>query len=230
MNYFIITGASQGFGKALVLKLLESKENFVISISRKDPNINANNNLFIKYDLANVLGIHSLMKQIFSFIKSDAVSIHLINNAATVVPMGPLDSCDPEEVIRHFNVNAIAPALISAEVFNFFKKHKCEKGIINISSGASRTAYHGWSCYCSSKASLEMLTQCLVLENPDITIATYDPGVIDTSMQDYIRSQSKEDFKSRDKFLALKENNKLATAADAAEKFATLFFRKYILN
>jgi benzil reductase ((S)-benzoin forming) len=228
MNYFILTGASQGFGKALLLKLIASKENFVISISRKDPHINADNAHFLKYDLANVAGIHDLMKQVFLFVKNDADLIYLINNAATVLPMGNLDSCDPYEIISHFNVNAISPALISGEFIRYLKKHNCEKGIINISSGAARTAYHGWTCYCSSKASLEMTTRCLALENPDIIITTYDPGVIDTPMQDFIRLQTKDKFESIEKFIDLKKSNKLKTADIAVDEFVDKLLSKYI--
>ncbi len=230
MNYFIITGASQGFGKALASRLSKSPMNFVIAISRNNPGFNETNCFFVSYDLSNTDGIPSLMKRVFSKINNNLKSVYLINNAATASPMGTLDSCSPAEVARHFNVNIIAPAIICSEVVGFYKKYNCEKGIINISSGVSRTPYHGWSCYCSSKASLEMMTQCLTLENPDITISTYDPGVIDTPMQDYIRSQSKEDFQSIDKFLDLKENDKLISPEKAAEKFAALFLAKYLLN
>lgn len=41
----------------------------------------------------------------------------------------------------------------------------------------------------SSKAALNHFTQTLALEEPSITAIAVRPGVVDTSMQDLIRSQ-----------------------------------------
>lgn len=228
MNYFIITGASQGFGKAVAKKLSESNENILITISRNAPDFLAFNTHFIKYDFADIREVSALVDEVFLLIRSDAKSIYLINNAATVSPMGSLDSCGYDEIVRHFNVNLISPTLITSRVIGMFKQYKCEKGIINITSGVSKSPYEGWSCYCSSKAAMAMMTQCLALENPDFLVLTYDPGVIDTPMQDYIRSQSKEQFRHINKFLEFKEKNQLQQPEHAAMIFIDKHLSKFL--
>jgi NAD(P)-dependent dehydrogenase (short-subunit alcohol dehydrogenase family) len=62
--------------------------------------------------------------------------------------------------------------------------------IVNLSSGAARNAMEGWSAYCSGKAGLAMLTQCVAKEYGDRGIRAFGfaPGVVDTDMQVSIRA------------------------------------------
>lgn len=57
--------------------------------------------------------------------------------------------------------------------------------VINISSGAAKHAYEGWSAYCASKAAVAMLTQSLDLEYRDAGIRALglSPGTVATQMQ-----------------------------------------------
>lgn len=230
MNYFIITGASKGLGKALALKLLKFQQNYVFIISRTAPGIESPNCSFFSYDLAEVTGIPVLIDRIFKSIVSTVDAIYLINNAGTVTPIGSLDTCDLNEVVRNFNINAMAPAILSACFIKVVKRKEYEKGVISISTGAARTAYPGWAGYCSSKASLEMMSNCLALENQEFKIQTYDPGVIDTEMQAKLRSQNREDFPAVDKFISFKEDHKLLSEAEAAERLVARFFEKFTME
>src|SRR5204862_4849736 len=66
--------------------------------------------------------------------------------------------------------------------------------IINVSSGAADSPLPGGGPYSIAKAGLEMLTRQLAAEHDAATFRaiTVRPGVIDTDMQTFMRSQCKE--------------------------------------
>lgn len=114
----------------------------------------------------------------------------LINNAGQIEPIAHIGDTAPDAWLRALAVNlggaysamhACLPALIE------------KRGVvINLSSGAAHVPREGWSAYCSSKAALVMLTRCLVHEYANRGIAAYgfQPGVVDTEMQQSIRISS----------------------------------------
>jgi benzil reductase ((S)-benzoin forming) len=226
MNYYILTGTSQGFGRAIARALLHRSDTVVVGISRSNVNIDSSRYHHIIFDLSDVTQMELLAEQIFKHINAPVESIYLINNAASTTPIGTVGSYASDEAARHLTLNAVAPVLLSSMfIQRTASMTKAGKGIINISSGASRTPYHGWSCYCTSKAALEMFTQCLKLEHQEnYTIATYDPGVIDTAMQKTLRQQQPDTFRDAQKFRDYFEGGKLISADHAAEKFIARFF------
>nr|MDA3886122.1 SDR family NAD(P)-dependent oxidoreductase [Candidatus Delongbacteria bacterium] len=100
--------------------------------------------------------------------------------------------------------------------------YSCEKRIINISSGAAKKPYDGWSTYCSSKAALDMLTRCVNVEQNKkefpVNVISFDPGIMDTEMQNDIRQSNKEDFSQLSRFIDFKENGALLSAEFVADK------------
>ncbi|MEQ9366626.1 MAG: SDR family NAD(P)-dependent oxidoreductase [Leptospirales bacterium] len=58
--------------------------------------------------------------------------------------------------------------------------------VIAISSGASINGHRGWSGYSISKTALNMLTMLYAREVPETHFTALAPGLIDTSMQDYM--------------------------------------------
>ena len=95
------------------------------------------------------------------------------------------------------------------------------KKIRTISSGAANGAYHGWSVYCSTKSAVDSMTKVIGVEqisakNPVHALASY-PGVVDTDMQSKIRNSSSESFSNVERFIAMKENNELASPDSVAQ-------------
>jgi benzil reductase ((S)-benzoin forming) len=235
MKYIIITGSSKGLGEAVVKKLM-NKENHLFCISR---NINqelidiANENNvsmdYFTYDLNDVENIDNLMEKIFSKIdKSKLDSIHLVNNAGMVAPIKPVEKCESEAIIKNINVNLIAPMLISSNFMKFTKNMNVEKRIINVSSGAGKKPFYGWGPYCSSKAGLDMMAQCIGLEEQNkeypVKVVSFGPGIMDTDLQVEIRSSKEEDFILVPDFVKFKEEGKLLPADTVAEVIFRLLF------
>ena len=63
-------------------------------------------------------------------------------------------------------------------------------------------------------------------EKQRFRIYSVAPGVVDTQMQDFIRTAYKEDFSETEKFKNLKERNLLSQPKDIAVKLLTLLSNK----
>jgi len=113
----------------------------------------------------------------------------LINNAATIAPIGRITDLDPQAFSASIETNLTAqfdairlalPAMVARGAGT----------IVNVSSGAAHRPQEGWSAYCAGKAGLAMLTRSVHLEYGDhgIRIFGFAPGVVDTDMQGAIRA------------------------------------------
>jgi NAD(P)-dependent dehydrogenase (short-subunit alcohol dehydrogenase family) len=93
--------------------------------------------------------------------------------------------------------------------------------VINITSGLSRMAFPRFSAYCTSKAGLEHLSRCLVAEfgSAGLKVACLDPGVMDTGMQEEIRSLGPEQLGQGlwKQFSNMKKTEQLRDPAQVAE-------------
>lgn len=233
MNFFILTGTSRGLGEAVAKQLLQ-EGNHLLCISRKRNDALAEEAEakqvdldYMEYDLNQVDGIEQLMQHIFAKIDLDkAQGIYLLNNAGIVSPIAPIDKCEARGIIQNIHVNLIAPMLL----VSLFTKHsnafQGEKRVINISSGAAKKPYFGWSSYCTSKAGLDMLTRSVAVEQENkeypVKILSFAPGIVDTDMQTEIRSTKEEDFVHVQQFISLKEEGNLLSPNFVAKEITKL--------
>lgn len=239
MNYIIITGTSRGLGAAITNNLIKP-DNHLICVSRsnnfelvkKAENENAALDYF-NFDLSDVAGIENLVDKIFSKVNQNNISsISLINNAAVLQPVKPIDKCEAQEIIANINVNLTAVMLL---VSFFIKKTnglQVEKRIVNISSGAANSSFFGWSNYCAAKAGLNIFADCVNLEQAEkeypAKVITVSPGIIDTQMQTEIRAAKKEDFKDVEQFISYKEEGYLQSPDLVAKKVIKLLDKDYV--
>ncbi|KFN02811.1 (S)-benzoin forming benzil reductase [Bacillus clarus] len=233
MRYIIITGTSQGLGEAIATQLLE-KNTKLICISRREneklAEIAKQKNSHLSFHSMDLQDIHNLethFETILSSIKEDTVSsIHLINNAGTVAPMKPIEKSESELLITNVQINLIAPMILTSTFMKHTKDWKIDKRVINISSGAGKNPYFGWGAYCTTKAGVNMFTQCIGLEEEEkeypVKIVAFAPGVVDTNMQKQIRETNKEDFTNLDRFVTLKEEGKLLSPEYVAKAIRNL--------
>ncbi len=228
MKYFIITGTSRGLGEAISQKLIK-KGNHLFCIARNENskliNLANNNKVSLDYfslDLLDTNRIREMMESIFSKINNEEVeSIVLINNAATVTPIKPIELCSDTEIQNNIQLNLTAPIILTASFISLASSIKANKRIINISSGAGKKPTFGWSNYSSTKAGVDLFTRSVGLEQKDkdypVKAISFAPGIIDTEMQAQIRATNKEFFKDIDRFISYKEEGKLLSPDEAAE-------------
>lgn len=220
MNILIITGGSKGIGKAIAKKYA-SKNYKVYSLSRST--VKLENITQISVDLSNLKETESSFKILLTEFNIEQISsITLINNAGRIGKISSLENLKTEDIAKTIQLNTITPLVLSSLFISILEKTNCKKQIINISSGAAKTPYQGWSVYCTSKAGIDMMTKTIAneqiaIKNSVKCVSIY-PGVVDTNMQTDIRNTQEKDFSSLQRFKDLKENNELYSAEFVAEK------------
>jgi NAD(P)-dependent dehydrogenase (short-subunit alcohol dehydrogenase family) len=116
----------------------------------------------------------------------------LVNNAATVEPLGATIGIAAADLRLAFEVNVVAPAALSAAVLPGMLDVGWGR-VVNVSSAVA--AYPAGmvrgNIYATTKAALEAHTVNLAAElaGTGVTVNAYRPGGVDTAMQAWIRSQ-----------------------------------------
>ena len=223
MRCVIVTGVSRGLGAALARVLL-GREAVVLGVGRSSAaDLQGERYRFVQCDLADVPGIDAALAPAFGALAGLAPrSVCLVNNAATVEPVGLVEMHDGDAVARSLAVNLAAPVALSGLFLRAFADPAVERRIVNVSSGAARSAIAGESLYCAAKAGLEMLTKVLAAEVRHATFRAVSlrPGVIDTDMQTVMRAQDERSLPGVAMFRGFKSGGRLATPEDAALRIA----------
>ncbi len=225
MNYFFITGSSQGLGLSLTKLLLKDNNNFVYGFSRNN-DFSHQNYQHTTLDLGDLNKVKT-----FQFpVLSNTDSIVLINNAGIVGDVNYVGKVNNDEIIKSYSINLIAPSILTNNFIASYTSSNSDKLILNISSGAGRSAIDGWNVYCATKAGLDMFSQVLkeeaLINGSNLNILSLAPGIIDTGMQETIRTSSKEGFSNIERFIEYKENGDLAQPEDTATIVARFIFEK----
>jgi len=218
----IVTGHTRGLGAALAAQLLERGID-VLGVSRSHNPALARRfpETFkdVALDLADAGRVAEWVAgdTLRRFV-GGATRVLLINNAGTVQPIGPLAGQDAGAIASSVSLNVATP-LILAAAFAAASVEAGDRRIVHLSSGAARNAYPGWSIYCATKAALDHHARAVALDaNGALRICSLAPGVIDTGMQEEIRSTGAEQFPLREKFDDLKRTGQLATPEATAAK------------
>jgi len=234
MMHFIITGHSRGLGEGITRWLLKAghvihgiSRNDSVALKEKAAEVNCRY-LFYPCDLAVSGNIEPVMEKVFREIirPGETTGLYLVNNAGIIEPIGRLETLGISEIERHLKINLLAPIVIAQEFVRHARGFKTLKRIMNISSGAAVSPYHGWSVYCSGKAGLDMFTRCVAEEQKDqewpVGIMAIAPGIIDTDMQSVIRGSPDGVFIHKNRFVEFKEKGQLVPPGTAGQKLAEM--------
>ncbi|MDU0371065.1 SDR family NAD(P)-dependent oxidoreductase [Hymenobacter endophyticus] len=220
MHYYIITGASRGLGKALAETLLQQPDTFVLGVSRH-ATIAHPRYQHQPLDLSDMLAVQNNLHKVFPPF-SEASSITLINNAGVVGEIGYMGEQQNEHFEFVFDVNLIAPAMLMNTFLRTYSGLPVTRTILNISSGAAQRPVDGWAAYSASKAALDALSRTAQKEQDirgtGVRIRSLAPGVLDTAMQEHIRSADVQHFSEADKFLGLHRGGQLVKPAEVASR------------
>ena len=155
---------------------------------------------------------------------------HSITGSLTLDPVANCHQLKLREMEQAYRLNSLVPIWLMGR----FVEECCTSDltVVNISSGASKNPYAGWTTYCSTKAALEMAGRCLgeeaksvlVKKFPDreLKVINYAPGVVDTKMQDVVQGSDEEVFPSIGKFRQLKADSKFFKPDDVAANLISL--------
>jgi short-subunit dehydrogenase len=185
----VITGASQGIGRATAVKLSRdpSIENVVL-IARSESGLadttaacegGTARIIPIPFDLGQLDGIPELVAGIHD--RHGSIDI-LLNIAGYAEPKSLLDTT-ADNLVTTFTVNVFAMLLLTREVVRYMQGRPTK--IVNIASTAGITARPGWVAYASSKAAVVSLSQTLAeeLAGSGVKIYTISPGRTATELR-----------------------------------------------
>lgn len=191
----IVTGASRGLGRATAVALAEMKADLILAGRNQEALKQSAEQATAAGATVEVIsgditdGSHCqqlVMRAMSRFERLDAV----INNAGVVTPIGPLAKTQADDWRTAIEANLIGPYLVSRAALPALRRSQGR--LINVGTGASSQPIGGWSAYCSSKAGLLMMTRVLAGEEPQVTVLSFTPGVVDTGMQEKIREDAPE--------------------------------------
>jgi NAD(P)-dependent dehydrogenase (short-subunit alcohol dehydrogenase family) len=150
----------------------------------------------------------------------------LINNAATVAPLGPSVSLDPAEWAAAIALNVTAVARLSFAVLPAILDQGWGR-IVNVSSGIAThpAAMLRANAYATSKAAVEAHTLNLAAElaGTGVAVNVFRPGGVDTAMQAWIRDQDPDRVGSElhDRFIRSHQSGTLLTPEQSARSLLT---------
>jgi len=221
MQAAMITGVSRGLGEALAADLLARGWN-VLGVGRKSATrLSGDRYRFVELDLADVGKIDATLSAPLTDIRSShPASAVCINNAAVAGPVGVGGRLTARDIATSFEVNLAAPAAIANLFCRVFADGAVDRRIINVSSGAAQTVLPGSAMYCAAKAGLEMLTRTLAAEQGanGVRVITLRPGILDTDMQVFMRSQAEDVLPTAGLFKGFHERGQLVAPNVAAAR------------
>ena len=232
----VLTGASRGMGAAMAAQLL-APGNRLLCISRRSDAALAAQAAAAgvvceqwAMDLAEPAAVAAKLQAWLAAIDPASVaSAALINNAAALTHIGPVDECSDAELASALRVGLEAPLLLSAAFLRATRGWAVDKRVLNISSGLGRRAMAGQAPYCASKAGMDHLTRAMALDEANrpngAKLVSLAPGVIDTDMQVQLRAGNAAGFPEQANFVALKEKGLLTAPADAAARVLAFLAR-----
>jgi NAD(P)-dependent dehydrogenase (short-subunit alcohol dehydrogenase family) len=198
----LITGAGRGIGRAVALGLAGARAGLVL-VARSADQLAGTRDALLAQGTADerILVIPADLGDeeqrtaaAVAALAAGRVDI-LINNAATVEPMGPTAGIPAADLRKAFEVNVVAPAALTAAVLPGMLDTGWGR-IVNVSTGVA--AYPDRmvraNAYATTKAALEAHSISLAAElrGTGVTVNVYRPGTVDTAMQAWIREQNPE--------------------------------------
>lgn len=229
MKVYIITGASRGIGNSLA-SILEAEGHKVLRVARTNP---AGFSNLMTMDITAPEATLRIMEWLTPLLPL-ATEVTLINNAGVIEPIQKIGALNTNAIHRAIAINVTAPIELSNAFVALTQSLPITKRIINISSGAGRHVYEGWSIYCTTKAAIDHFSRALYLEQQSmkypIAITALAPGVIDTDMQKDIRGSEQSAFPNVTRFIEMKESGALLTPHECAEKIIAYIQRPNILS
>ena len=185
----VITGASQGIGRATAIRLardpgisglaLIARDAVKLAATRDAIGHDGTEVEIYPYDLADLDGIPDLVRSIAGRFGSIEV---LCNIAGYADPKALLDTTT-DNIVRTYTVNVLAMIVLIREAVRAMHRHPAK--ILNVASTAATTSRPGWLAYASSKAAVVSLSATLSdeLAGSGIKVYTISPGRCATDLR-----------------------------------------------
>lgn len=180
----VITGASSGIGKAAA-ELFARKGYSLLLIARNTMEFSSSDIMQAEVDVTDRIALIDAIRQAEAqFGPVDC----LINNAGVML-LGDIDTQDPEEWQKMFDVNVMG---VLNGIHAILPQMIARKGgtIINTSSIAGRKTFPKHAAYCGTKFAVHAITENLREEvaKHNVRLVTIAPGAVETNLLSHTTS------------------------------------------
>lgn len=191
LSSVVITGASRGIGEAAARAFAKAGASVTLGARSEEEIAKIADDIgpkaqAIPCDVSRFESVANLIAKAKERFGSVDV---LINNAAVIDPIAPLESTPISEWDRLIDINVKG---VFYGIRSALPIMKAQGGgtIITIGSGAATHALEGWSGYCTSKAAIHHLHKVLHHEESQNGIRSLvnSPGTVATNMQRQIKA------------------------------------------
>lgn len=194
----IITGSTGGIGQCLVKRAIASHniERIYCQYRNRKKFVdlfgNGNSKLVAEeYDTLYQEKTSHILKELY---KNKPKNVACVYTAFSISPIKKIGTYSLDEIKDNIDLNIRDIVFLTNCLVQFSKECKSQLKLIHFDSGAAYKPLDGWGMYCASKAYLNMFFQTVQLENPEVKIVSYEPGVVNTPMQEKIREVEPEVF------------------------------------
>ena len=197
----IITGGSQGLGRAIAEQFVREGANIAIC-ARDEKALSATRSELEKLALpgqrvlARPCDVSSEEQtgHFAAFALKELGSVEvLVNNAGIYGPMGPTESIDWKEWTRSIEINLYGVLLPTRALIPHFKKARSGK-IVILSGGGATNPLPNISSYAAAKAAVVRLMETLAeeLRSFHVDVNAIAPGALNTRFLDEVLASGKE--------------------------------------
>jgi len=207
--FALVTGTSSGIGAATARGLIDRGWH-VTGVARRGAPFVDQRYEHIAADLGDLTALRQIVEpRIEERLRAERWRrVGLVNNAALPGLLGPIDRLDLDGLIEVFAVNVVAPVW-SMGLFARSAPEDAPLRVVNVSTGAAVRAFAGLGAYSASKAALRMAGMVFAEEREvpnsdarrDMRVLSYEPGTVDTPMQQQARTSPRDVLPSVDMFV-----------------------------
>ncbi len=184
----LVTGGSQGIGKAVVARLLREgarvafcgRNEKALRAARDELSPIGSEVFAFRADVCDEADVAKLVTATLDrFSRLDI----LVNNAGVYGPIGPAWENDPAEWREAITINLVGAFLVCRAVVPVLIRARRGK-IVNVSGGGAATPFPRFTAYAASKAALVRFTETLALElkEHNVQVNAVAPGFVATRL------------------------------------------------
>eukprot|EP00924_Labyrinthula_sp_SR-Ha-C_P000968 augustus_masked-scaffold_7-processed-gene-9.59-mRNA-1 protein AED:0.22 eAED:0.22 QI:0/0/0/0.5/1/1/2/0/272 len=215
LSYFI---ASSGIGRALAIHFSDLKFQ-VYAVARREQKLEElksetkypENIHTFKFDLTDWNNIGALTDNFVNEGSEPPKFDFVVQNAGTLGQMKPFGELDAGKWKAAYDLNVHSPLFLAQKMLNE-NMFAAGARILHVGTGAAHVAIPSWLPYCTTKTAFFAMYRCLAAEfkqlGVDVSIASFMPGVVESEMQQAIRSTDENDFPMKQMFVDFKKEMK----------------------
>jgi 3-oxoacyl-[acyl-carrier protein] reductase len=198
----IITGASQGLGKAIAASFVRAGAS-VLLVARNEGKLQAAQQELASYatqpgqvvraacgDVSDPVSCAAIVQQAQALLPDITI---LVNNAGVYGPMGLIEDVAWEAWVEAIQINLFGTVLMCRQVIPLMRAQGYGK-IVNLSGGGATAPLPRISAYAAAKAAIVRLTETFAVELGDahIDVNAIAPGALNTRLLDEVLAAGPE--------------------------------------